>query len=179
MVAFFLVGQIQPEINSLNKTIFYSTLLLAYVISSMGFVNRSYRYTLMCEILGINRIESETSRIWMGLREKFFNQEKDIDLLEDYFSSAIKSFEEGSYEEAFLSAYKVINEETIVNPKDFISDKRESAPSSFSEIRTIIMHSRRKKIEIDVERIMEIRKTLPKYDIEILERCFDFLKSIL
>ena len=181
MVALFMLGPTTLELTPLNKWIFYSSLLSAYILSIMVFVNSAYRYRRVCQIFGTNRIERETSRIWKKIREKFVAQENDVDLLNHYFSDATRLFEEGDFEGAFLSGYKMISEKTVVNPKEHVSDKRiheEHEPSSFSEIRTILMHSRREKTQIDVKRIRETQKMLPKYCEEILRTCFDLVSRI-
>jgi len=178
MVGLYMLGQRPIELDALNRGIFYGVLLFAFVASSMVFVNSAYRYRIMCRAFGTNRIKREMTKIWKGIRDKFSDKEEDVDLLQNYFSDATRLFEEGSYERSFLSGYKVINEPTVVSPKKHISDKREGEPSSFSEIRTILMHSRREKTEINVKRIREVRKELPKYCVEVLQRCFALLKSL-
>jgi len=180
-VALFVLGPTALELNPLNKAIFYSFLLGAYVFSSMVFVNSAYRYRVMCKLFRASRLEEETSRMWRTIRQKFATQETDVDLLNHYFSEAIRLFEEGNFEGAFLAGYKMISEKTVVNPKEHVSDKRvhaEDEPSSFSEIRTILMHSRREKTQIDVKRIRETRKMLPEYCQEILRICFDLIRAV-
>lgn len=132
----------------------------------------------MCKILNTNRIERKISIIWKKIDNRFSDHRENVDLLRYYFLDALRSFEEGSYEMAFLSAYKVINEETVVNPRNYVSDKREGEPSSFSEIRAILMHSRRKDIQINVRKIREIKKKLPQYCIEVLQRASAFLEKL-
>jgi hypothetical protein len=181
MVALFTLGPTTLELNPLNKAIFYTSLLCAYIFSIMVFVNSAYRYRIVCKILGTDRLEKETSRVWKTIREKFSAQEMDVDLMNHYFSDAIRLFEEGNFEGAFLSSYKMISEKTVVNPKEHVSDKRiheEHEPSSFSEIRTILMHSRREKTQINVKRIRETRKMLPKYCREILGTCFNLVYAV-
>jgi hypothetical protein len=65
-----------------------------------------------------------------------------------------------------------------VDPKDYVSDKRNGKPESFSEIRTILMHSRRKETQIDVDKIKETKKELPYYCVELLQRDFEFLEIL-
>ena len=179
MVGVVLLFPLTMEIPVLNKTMFYPALLLAYIASSILYVNSAYRYRIICNKLGSKRIEQELSEIWEGIGDRFPDRGKDLDLLRYYFVDSLRLFEEGDYEKAFLSGYKVINEETVVNPKEYISDKKEGEPSSFSDIRTILMHSRRKKTEIDVKRIRETKKKLPQYCTELLLRCFTFLKGLV
>ena len=180
---FFIVGvgMLGPtplELDVLNKYIFYGFLVFAYVATSMLYVNSAYRYGALCRKLGTNRIERTLSSIWEKIGNRFPEQEKDVDLLRYYCEESLRMFEEGNYEMAFISGYKVINEKTVVNPRDFISDKREGEPSSFSEVRTILMHSRREKTRINVKRIREIKGKLPQYCIELLERCFTFVQTL-
>lgn len=77
-----------------------------------------------------------------------------------------------------MGVYKVINEPTVIDPKERITDKRKSGPS-FSDIRTILMHSRRKKVEISPEKIRETKKRLPQYTMELLQRCFAFIEGLV
>jgi hypothetical protein len=131
---------------------------LAYVLSSLHLVNRMYRYRVLCRRLGATSIKGKEKELWRNIERKFSHQESDVDLLRYYYRGTVDSFLEGSYEESFLSGHKMINEETVVVSKDYISDKLDGTPESFSEIRTILMHSRRKKTEISVERIRENKK---------------------
>lgn len=111
------------------------------------------------------------------MENKFFDQQRDLDLLRYYLGDALRLFVEGDYEMAFISGYKVINEETIVNPRDYVSVERKGKPS-FSEVRALLMHSRRKRTQIDVKRIKETKRNLPQDCLELLERCFTLLKRI-
>ena len=112
------------------------------------------------------------------LSMKFPEKEDDVKLLKYYFLEAIRQFEEGSYEMAFLTAYKIIREQTVVNPKDYISDKREGKPSSFSEIRTILVHLKREHTKISPKQIAETRKKLPEYTLEIIQRAATFIEKL-
>jgi len=179
MVGLLILGSTPTELNTLNKAIFYSSLLLAYIMSSMLYVNSAYRYRKMCENFGTNKIEKEMSTVWEKIGNRYSGKEKDVDLLRHYFTDAWRLFEEGAYEKAFISAYKVINEETVVNPKEYVSDKREGEPSSFSDIRTILLHSRRKKVQINVKKIRKTKRKLPQYSIELLKKCYAFLKKLV
>ena len=180
---FFMAGQailgLKPlEFDVINKAIFYGLLLSAYILSSMIYVNSAYRYKVMCKTLNTNRIERKISNIWKKIDNRFSDHRENVDLLRYYSLDALGSFEEGSYEMAFISTYKVINEETVVNPRDYVSDKREGEPSSFFGIRAILMHSRRKDIQINVRKIREIKKKLPQYCIEVLQRASTFLEKL-
>jgi len=180
---FFIGGQVilglKPlEFDVTNKAIFYSVLLVAYILSSMIYVNSAYRYRVMCKTLGTNRIERKLSKIWKRIDNEFSNKKENVDLLQYYFLDALRLFEEGSYEMAFISTYKVINEPTVVDPKQCVKDERVGELSSFSEIRTILMHSRRKDVQINVRKIREIKKKLPQYCIELLRKASIFLEEV-
>jgi len=75
------------------------------------------------------KIEEKINAIWEKLMQKFPREKESIELLRYYFSEAIRLYEEGSYEMSFLSAYKIIREPTVVDPRQYISDKREGKPS--------------------------------------------------
>jgi len=79
---------------------------------------------------------------------------------------------------AFLSAYKIIRDKTVVDPTNYISDKREGEPSSFSKIRAILVHSRRKRTEINPKTIRETKAKLPEYTLEVINRVMKFLEKI-
>jgi len=178
VVSYSILNTQQSVVNDLNMLVFYGLLLSAYTGASMLYVNSFYRYRLMCRLLETNRMEHKTSELWKKVEKNFPDGKRAVDLLRFYFLESVNSFEEGDYEGAFMSSCKVINEPTVVNPKDYVTDKREGEPSSFSEIRTILLHSRRKKTEIDVRKVKETRRKLPLYCLEILERCFAFLERL-
>jgi hypothetical protein len=178
VVGLMILGAKPVTLDAFNKTLFYGFMLFAYVTSTMLYVNSAYRCRVICKRLGMNRMERKISKIWEIIEDKFSSQEKDVDLLRYYFVDAFRLFEEGNYEMAFISGYKVINEKTVVDPKEHVSDKREGKPSSFSEIRTVLMHSRREKTQIDVRRIGEIKKKLPQYCLELLQRDFELLEKL-
>ena len=177
-LAIIILGPTVMESNVLNNTIYYIILLFAYAASGMIHINFAYRYRLVCRKINENRIEQKVSSIFKKIRKRFSDKEKDVDLLRYYLEDALNSFEEGNYENAFLSGYKIINEPTVVNPKEYVTDKREDFPSSFSDIRTILMHSRRRELEIDVKRIRLTKSKLFQYSLELLQRDFDFLEKI-
>lgn len=175
-----ILGSKPIEFNDFNKSTLFAALSLAYISASMIYVNSAYRYRVICKKLGANRIERKLSSIWDRIDNRFSEQRENVDLLRYYFLDALHLFEEGNYEMAFITGYKVINEETVVDPKKYISDKREGEPSSFSEIRTILMHSRshRKEVQINVKRIRETKRKLPRYCIELLQRSYTFLEKL-
>ena len=166
------------KLDPFNKVIFYGLLLVMYCSSSLMYVNSAYRYRLICKMSNTRKIEEKINAIWEKLMQKFPREKESIELLRYYFSEAIRLFEEGSYEMSFLSAYKIIREPTVVDPREYISDKREGKPSSFSEIRAVLMHSRRRDIQINPKRIRETKTKLPQYALEIIERAIKFLEKL-
>lgn len=178
LVVPFVLGPRTLTMQPFLGIIYYLVLLLAYIMSSMLYVNSMYRYRIMCDKLGASSIERKMVKVWKTIEEKFSEKQKDVDLLRYYFGDALRLFEEGAYEESFISCYKTICEETIVNPKDYVSDIREGEPASFSEIRTILMHSRRKEIQIDLDKIRLTKRRLPQYCLELLQRAFSFLELL-
>lgn len=165
------------KLTLLNKVMIYSMLLLFYAATSIIYVNSMYRYRLLCRRLNIRRIEQEISMLWNKIEIKYADQPEKVDLLRYYLYNALYWFIEGDYEKAFMEGYKVIREPTVVDPTMYVNDKRENR-SSFSEIRTILMHSKRKKLEIDVERIRETKKSLPQDCVDLLVRDILFLRKI-
>jgi hypothetical protein len=128
--------------------------------------------------LNTSSIEPIKRAIWQTLEAKFAGQRENLDLLRYYSMEALNSFREGAYEESFLWGYQMICEKTIVDPKSLVSDKRDGKPESFSEIRTILMHSRRKGTKIDVGTIKETKRMLPQFCVEILLRDFELLERL-
>jgi hypothetical protein len=129
-------------------------------------------------MLNTDRIEDKIAALWEKLLTKFPQKKDDIELLRYYFSEATRLFEEGSFEMAYFSAYKIIREPTVVDPKEYISDKREGEPSSFSEIRSILMHSRRKDTKVSPKQIREIKVKLPEYALEIIQRASTLIEKL-
>jgi hypothetical protein len=108
------------------------------------------------------------------LLTKFPQKKNKVNMLRYYFLEAIRLFEEGSYEMAFLTAYIIIRDTIVEDPKEYISDKREGEPPSFSDIRAILVHSRQK-----YKQIAEIRKKLPEYTLEIIQRAVTFIENLV
>jgi hypothetical protein len=79
---------------------------------------------------------------------------------------------------AYFSAYKIIRERTIVDPKEYVSDKRNGEPSSFSEIRSILMHSRVKDTKVSPKKIRDIKVKLPEYTVEIIQRASELIEKL-
>lgn len=174
-----LLGLETVKLEFYNKATLYGLLIVMYCSSSLIYVNSAYRYRLICKILNTNNIEDKIATLWGKLERKFFQKKEDVELLRYYFSEATRLFEEGSFEMAYFSAYKIIREPTVVDPKAYISDKREGEPSSFSEIRAILMHSRRKDIRVSPKRITETKAKLPQYILEIILRASTFIEELV
>ncbi|MGF3572480.1 MAG: hypothetical protein ACQXXG_03530, partial [Candidatus Bathyarchaeia archaeon] len=56
--------------------------------------------------------------------------------------------------------------------------KREGEPSSFSEIRAILLHSRRRDEKISPKLVYAIRAKLPEYTREIIQRAATFVEDL-
>ncbi|MEM2103358.1 MAG: hypothetical protein QW717_00515 [Candidatus Bathyarchaeia archaeon] len=167
------------KLEPVNKLAFYVVLSVMFCLSSLTCINSAYRYRLICKILNTSNIEDKFATLWEKIERKFYQKREDVELLRYYFLEATRLFEEGSFEMAYLSAYKIIREKTVVDPKEFpFLDKREGEPSSFSEIRAILMHSRRKDIRVSPKRITEIKAKLPKYALEIILKSSIFIEKI-
>jgi len=173
-----ILGLETVKLESFNKATLYGLLSVAYCSSSLTYVNSAYRYRLICKMLNTDRIEDKIAALWEKLLTKFPQKKDDIELLRYYFSEATRLFEEGSFEMAYFSAYKIIREPTVVAPKEYISDKREGEPSSFSEIRSILMHSRRKDTKVSPKQIREIKAKLPEYALEIIQRASTLIEKL-
>ena len=178
VIGLSMLGLGTVKLDPFNKVAFYSLLLVMYCSSSLMYVNSAYRYRLICKMSSTSKIEEKINAIWEKLMRKFSYKKESVELLRYYFSEAIRLFEGGSYEMSFLSAYKIIREPTVVDPREYISDKREGKPSSFSEIRTVLVHSRRRDIQINPKRIRETKTKLPQYALEIIERAIKFLEKL-
>jgi len=123
-------------------------------------------------------MDNEVSVVFKKIKANYSDKENDCDLLHYYFKDALFSFEQGDYEKAFLSGYKIIRESTVVDPKKYVNDKRNGSPSTFCEIRGTLMHSSNKHRRTEVEKIKKINPKLPEYSLEVIERAFEFLQKI-
>ena len=176
------ISTLGPEpikLDTFSKSILYALLSIAYCSFTLTYVNSAYRYRLICTRLNTSKVESKMTELFEKLLEKFPQKKDDVNQLKEYFSEAIRLFEEGSYEMAFLKTYIIIGDTTVTNPKEYISDKREGKPSSFSEIRTILVHSRRKDTVISPKQIAETRTKLPEYTLEIIQRAATFIEKLV
>lgn len=116
--------------------------------------------------------------LFRKIEDKFPSKKEDLDLLRYFYFEAIHLFTEGLYEMAYFSAYKVIGDKTVVDPKEYISDKRDGEPSRFSIIRAMLLHSRVKDAKVDPKQIVQIGKKLPYFTLEIIERATEFIKKL-
>ncbi len=164
------------ETSVIQVSIFLS---IVYCATSLLSVNFTYRYKLLCENIIQNKIEEKIYFIRKKLDEKFPDKESDIDLLIYYFSEGVEMFINSDFEAAFMAGYKCIREETVVNPTEYVSDKRGEEVYSFSDIRAILTHSRRKKFNITVKEINKVRSDIPIYALEVLMRALDFLNKLV
>ena len=178
MFAIILLFPSTLEFDIFTKSIYFGTLSFAYLTSMMTYVNSSFRYLLLCRKIGSNKVEKEVDTIFSKIKKRYPNNEKETDLLSYYLKDSLISFEEGDYENSFLSAYKIIREPTVVDPTKYVNDLRDGTPSKFSEIRTILMHTSRRDYDIDVNIIKTTKKKLPIYSLEMIERAIELLQKI-
>lgn len=170
---------VNPSAVVLDSTVelfFFSTVLLTYVGSSMLYINFSYRLFVLSNRLNVLHLENDLSTIWKEIEKKHPNQRGDLDLLQYYFSESLRSFLEGDFEKSLIWGYKVIREKTIVDPREYVDDKRPNKPS-FGDIRNTLMHSRREE-HIEAGKIRQIIKNLFNDCLDLLEREFIFIKKI-
>jgi hypothetical protein len=179
MFAIIILSPSTLEFDVFTKSMYFGTLSVAYLTSIMTYVNSSFRYLLLCRKIGSNNVEKEVETIFSKIKKRFTNNKKGTDLLTYYLKNALISFEEGDYENSFLSAYKIIREPTLVNPTKYVNDLRDGSPSKFSEIRTILMHTSRRDYDIDVNVIKTTKKKLPIYSLEMIERVIELFQKII
>lgn len=166
------------KLEPINKVILYGTLIAFYCFSTLTYINSAYRYRLLCRALSTNNVGNKTDELFRKLKDKFPKQEDDVNLLRYYLSEALLLFEEVSYEMAYFSAYKIIRDKTVVGPTKYVSDKRGAGELSFSDIRAILLHSGRKRIEISPKVIAETRSKLPEYALEVIQRALEFIEKL-
>jgi hypothetical protein len=153
-----------------NEMFYFFAILLSYIASSMLYLNYGYRLFALGNRLGILNPEKEFSETFKEIERKYPERRKDLDLLEYYFSESFRCFLEGDIEKGYDWGYKVIREKTIVDPLEYVDDKRAGKPS-FGDIRNTLMHSRRKG-HTDKSEISQIRKNLFNDLLDLLERCY-------
>jgi hypothetical protein len=161
-----------------NNLLFYLVVgIFAYIATSMLYVNSSYRRYILSKRIETQNLEKLLSQEWGNIEKKFSSKLEDVDALRYYFNESLMSFLEGNYERSVMWGYMVINEETVVNPKLYVDDKRKGKPS-FAEIRTVLQHSRRDDIHIPTERIRQVRRNLFDDALDLLEREVTFVQRV-
>ena len=178
---FFVMGimLVNPSAFGLDITtelFYFLTLLLGYIASSMLYINYSYRLFVLSNRLNRLHLENALLARWREIEAKYPNQHRDIDLLQYYFGESFRCFLEGDFEKSFIWGYKVIREKTVVDPQEYVDDKRADKPS-FSEIRNTLEHSRRRG-HVDTSKIRQIVKDLFSDCLDLLEREFVFIEKV-
>lgn len=171
---------IYPSIlaTSPQTEFFYFTVaILGYIATSMLYINSSYRRYVLSNRIGTQNLEKFLSEKLKSIEVKFSPEQQDVDILRYYFQESYDSFLEGNYEKSFVWGYKVIREKTVVNPAEFVDDKREGKPS-FSEIRNTLQHSRRDDKHVNTERIRKVMKNLSDDALDLLEREITFIEKV-
>ena len=165
------------RLDTPSELFYFSVTSLGYIATSMIYVNSSYRRFALSNKLNALYLENAVSKIWEAIEKKHPNHQRDSDLLRYYVEESIRCFFEGDFEKSFIWGYKVIREKTIVDPLEYVNDKREHEPS-FSDIRETLMHSRRKGKHTSPTKIRQITRVLFKDCLDLLEREFSFLNRI-
>jgi len=163
--------------NLQNELFYFTVAILGYITTSMLYINSSYRYYVLSDRIGTNNLEKYLSGKWKNIEKRFSSEQQDLDLLQYYFHESYTSFLEGDFEKSFVWGYKVIREKTVVNPTEFVDDKREDKPS-FSEIRNTLQHSRREDTHIGTQTIKKVMKNLCDDALDLLEREITFIKKV-
>ena len=143
---FFGVMLVTPTPIPMGDTslIFYFVVtLIAYVATSMLFLNSSYRLFTLSKRVKNGNLEKTLEKTWANIETKYSGQIDDCSMLQLYFYSSYRAFIDGDYEKSLIWGYKVIREPTVVDPTALVDDDRIGKPS-FSEIRNTLEHSRRK-----------------------------------
>jgi hypothetical protein len=175
-IGVMLMSSDELRLDMQNRIIFFAILLVAYVASSMLFVNSSYRYYVLSNRLKTYNMEKSLEHTWANIKKRFHEKEKDCELLQYYFSESLRAFLEGDYERSLIWGYKVIREPTVVDPTLYVDDKRLNKPS-FSDVRNILEHSRRGG-HVDTKKIRQIMGSLFDDSLDLVEREITLLKKI-
>jgi hypothetical protein len=180
-VIFLALGMmlINPSIVILDTPsgIFYfAVIVFAYVTSSMLYINSSYRLFVLSNRLSVFNLERVLSEIFTDIKEKFPNGQRDLEVLQYYFYESLRCFLEGNFEKSLIWGYKVIREKTVVDPLEYIDDKRMNKPS-FSDIRNTLEHSTRKG-HLDANRISQVIRNIFEDCLDLLEREFIFIRKV-
>jgi len=173
-----LVNPFSLNPDKLGDLITLGSLWIGYLAFSMIYINETYRIKALANLLKTRNLDATISDIFIKLRQKYSKQTDDLELLEYYTRSSIDFFRKGDYESSFTWCYKIIREKTVVNPIEIVNDKMEGNEGTFSEIRTKLMHSRRKEERITPEDIKNIRKNLFDLNLRLFKRAFEFLNKL-
>ena len=160
-----------------NELFYFTAALFGYIASSMLYVNSNFRRYELNKRVGTTNLNKLLSEKWGKIEKKFPTNQKDVDALQYYFRDSYNSFLEGNFEKSFISGYKVIREETVVDPRKIVDDKREGKPS-FSEIRTTLVHSRRGDSHVEIEKINKALKNLSHDCLDLLEREVIYIQKV-
>lgn len=163
--------------NMHSELFYFSVALIAYIASSMLYVNSSFRRYILNKRIGTSNLNRFLSEKWEKIKNEYSAKQNDVDLLQHYFHESYTSFLEGNFEKCLLEGYKVIREKTVVNPKEIVDDKREDKPS-FNEIRNTLQHSRRNKSPVELEKIRKVIKNLYADCLDLLEREIVFIQMV-
>jgi hypothetical protein len=163
--------------NTHSELFYFSAALVAYIASSMLYVNSSFRRFVVNKRIGTSNMNSFLSHKWEEINKEYSAKQNDVNLLQHYFDESYTSFLEGNFEKCLLEGYKVIREKTVVNPKEIVDDKREDKPS-FNEIRNTLQHSRRNKSHVELEKIRKVIKNLYNDCLDLLEREIVFIQKV-
>jgi hypothetical protein len=159
-----------------SEFFYFFVILFGYIASSMLYVNSCYRSYVLSNRLGVLNLTNQLTRIWNTIEKRYPDKQKDLDLLQYYFSESLRCFLEGDIEKSYDWGYKAIREKTLADPLAFVDDKRENKPS-LGEIRNKLMHSRRGG-HTETTEIRRIRKNLFTDCLDLLEREFVFIKKV-
>lgn len=176
VIGFIVANPSAINLSEAEQIFYFAVALISYVSSSMLYINYSYRLFALNNRLNFLSVQNVLSKMWVDIQKKYPTKSKDLDLLEYYFQESFQSFLEGDFEKSLDWGYKVIHENTVVNPLEYVDDKRVDKPS-FSYIRNRLEHSRRGG-GTEVREIRQIMKNLFAVCLDLLEREFVFIKKV-
>jgi hypothetical protein len=176
---FFGIFVLNPSGFSLgisSEIFYFSVAFLAYVTSSMLNINYQFRVFALNNRIGVTNVQRKLTQVLAQIEKRFPDSQRDFDVLQYYFRESLTSFLDGDFERSFIWGYKVIREKTVVNPCEYVNDKREGKPS-LSDIRNTLEHSRRKG-HVDTTEIKKILRNLFGDCLDLLQREFELIKLI-
>lgn len=180
-VIFFALGMmlINPSIvmfDTPSGIFYFAVIVFAYIASSMLYINSSYRLFVLSNRLGVFHLEGALSEIWADIKRKLPDGQRELEVLQYYFYESLRCFLEGNFEKSLIWGYKVIREKTVVDPLEYIDDKRMNKPS-FSDVRNTLEHSTRKG-RLDANRISQVIRNIFEDCLDLLEREFIFIRRV-